>query len=283
VGRSAQIWLIGGLLTGCTSNVDEFSDVIKADKEVIVEAVAAQSQALTETYTYQDKEHTAEWLACKISSAEKTVLVINEGAEDLSPELCNGNVAQMFLGHSYDVLIFNPPGSGNSTGEDDFAGPHSLGALNATYKKALAQAKLPALGGVWAVNEGTILASFFAKNQPSLEWVILGAGIYDLERAKRETTDVSLKQRITQIENAEGEDGLAARSIAWDYVGLPKRVYLYHGKDDKVVPIDNVNAFKDTLSTGEYSAEILFLEKKGHKLSEDDHAKVLANILGEKK
>lgn len=265
------------LLTACATapKVDdqsEFKLSEKKDSEPLT-VVASKSIAGTATYKFNQKQWNAQWMRCSVQKSKGLVLALHEHARGFDVgSACSEWPAQVFLQQGYDVIAVNRPGYGASTGTNDLSGPHSIAAI----KASLESAKAPQLSGIWGYDSGAIAAAFFAKQNPTLaSWLMLGGGIYDLEIVARTTTDESLKTLVTTLKAAEGEIFFERRSIAWDFSGLPKKLVLYHAKDDTMAPYSQKASFNDQLRTAEYKVFQNDIVAGGHNLPQQDHAQII--------
>lgn len=268
------------VFTGCASNVEEFSEVVKADHPPteIKSVLAVQSTGVI-TYQYEGKPQSAEWIICTNESANTTALLL-AGATAFSAEgFCQSWIPQLFLGKKIAVLAVNRPGFGKSSGTKELSGPASAVAMESVVKGTQKNLAGGQISGAWGLGEGGIGAAFFAKKNPQLQWLILGNGFYDLEATFQGLPEGELKQLITELRAKEHEAVFEARSIAWDFSGLPKKIYLYHGQNNAISIPAQVTAFRDTLVTREYIAVLNLIEGATDQLTDDQHQHVLSQIL----
>ena len=100
---------------------------------------------------------------------------------------------------------------------------------------ALKASSLPVVG-IWGFGTGTIAATFLSKTLPSVQWMILGGGVYDLEITHKQSNYQAFKTMFDQIKHQEGDIAYEKRSIAWDFAGIPEMIGIYHAKDDAAAP-----------------------------------------------
>lgn len=269
---------------GCASFGD--SDEKKMQKELKITdssqeekpKVASQSQDGLVDYTFDKQPNKVEWNACIADGAKNAVLVVPAGelaAGDAS--FCSTWLAQTFLSAGYSVLGVNRPGLGRSTGTGDFSGPQSQAAVVAAASAAKGVKGLKPIVGVWSASAGVPAAAFAAKKISGLRWVVFGSGIYDAEVTMNTTQDKSLKSAMTSA--VTGEDGYEVRSIAWDNSGLPKKVILYHGKNDNAVYPAQAESFRDSLATAEYDVSLQVIDGVGHDIAPGHHRQILEIVL----
>ena len=188
---------------------------------------------------------------------------------------CELPAPQAILGGGFNVVLVNRPGFGKSIGPDKLGGARDRAALESFFENH------PKIGkstvGGWAYGKGTVSLAIFARSFP-LEWLILGNGIYDAELASIESPDSDLKERLVKLQNQD-EEAFDQRSIAWDYEGLPKKVYLYHPDSGFLVPAKQVQSFRDSLKIAEYSVELKIIPtSKG--FSQGQHYQVVRRFVG---
>lgn len=269
-------------LCGCVSDLTQTEEVMQFEggKERISEPVAVQQSNQLLTYQYENKAHKLEWFLCQPKTESKQNLryfmLINRDEAGFNEQgFCRGWIAQVFLTNGLGVVGVNRPGFGKSTGKSDLGGEHSRQAIHALLRHTL---KLP-YQGIWAVNSGTILASLISRQTDRFASVILGNGIYDVELAHQDTKDPKLKENIDQLVAAEGEEAYEKRSIAWDFDGLPKQVFLYHGDANEQISISQASEFRQSLAAVEFQAELLIINQQGASLPDQVHLGVLDQIL----
>ena len=140
-------------------------------------------------------------------------------------------------------------------------------------------AGLPPLRGAYGYGLGAIASTLVAKRLGGLDFLILGGGVYDLEDTWQKTFDESLKKEIEVLRKSEGDTAIEDRSIAYDISGLPKKVAIYHGTLDDVVPPTQAKAFGDSLeSSGDYQVTLQMIEGVTHAIPEELHRKILENL-----
>ncbi len=265
-------------LTGCTSNVEEFSEVVKADQAAItIPAVPAEENEFVSPYQWNDQKFDVAWWTCQVSSGRSAVLVFHGVEAAPSRGFCQSWMAQVFLAKGINVVAFHRPGYGKSTGEREFAGPQTVAAAQAVTSEARKQ-KHP-ISGVWGIQDGAIGAAFYAKTDTLLQWLILGNGIYDLELAHKSIQSPLLKQQLNALVAKEKDMAYESRSIAWDFSGLPHQLFLYHGQANTDVAPLQATQFRDSLVTQEHTVALNLIEGGTEALSETQQIQVMTLIL----
>lgn len=233
------------------------------------------------SYEFEGQSFTAEWLTCRNEkTSESTFIVANESYHAPSlDEFCSGWLAQTFMRENFAVLAVNLPGQGRSTGQQDFGGGQSVEAIQAVIKDKQATSKVVSkISGIWGYQWGAVAAAFASKNL-TLKHLVIGNGIFDLERIQEGNFGKNLKQDIEKILDKEGENGVEVRSIAWDVEDLPKNILMYHGKDNAEVPAADAESFRDNLATSEYKVNLRVLDQIGYEAKDSVHMQILQVIL----
>lgn len=274
--------LLVAVLQACTSNVDEYSDIVEIKAGSHNKSlVPADKQSGMQAYASDKKSFQAEWISCGIKSPVGLVYMVNTDAEAWNKDsFCQGWAAQAFLNGQYQVVGINLPGYGQSTGEKDGAGLQSAQAVAAVLRggKQFGADKVNAVG-IWGYGLNGIAAAMGSKTAKSGTWLMLGNTVYDAEVTVRDAKDPKIAAALQQRVKAENDAAFERRSIAWDFDGLPKRVIMYHGNTNVAVPVQQVKTFRDTIAGQEYHAELMLLENSGQDLPNDLHASVLHKII----
>jgi len=230
-------------------------------------------------YQHGGKSFKAQWLSCERTGG-KGIVVLNHrdeaGFDD--KKFCSGWIAQAILQGGFDVVAVNRPGFAGSTGRSDFAGPRSIAAIEAGVKAAIA-ANPRTVVGVMGYSSGAIAAAFYARKVPGIAWMMLGGGIYDLEAVAKETQSEYIRKEVAAIKKAEGDLAWENRSIAYDVSGLPKRIVLYHGKNDTAVPSAQAQSFRDSLASSEYHVNLDVIDGVAHSIEWAHHRQIIQVLM----
>lgn len=265
-------------LTWSCASAPKVSDhsEIKLDENKTLTPVGIVPAAMTTgtaNYKYGASPATSQWIKCTGSKSRGTVLVMHRFDSGFDPQLfCKGWVAQVFIKKGFQVVAVNRPGNAGSDGVEDLAGPQSLAAIKAGLDASGSGTQLT---GIWGYDVGTIAAAFLAKQTPSVQWLILGGGIYDLEITARTTENTAFKTAIQKIKATEGELAFERRSIAWDFSGLTKTIALYHAHDDKFASASQADAFNAQLRTAEFKVFNNDIAGGSHDLPWRDHMRIV--------
>lgn len=232
-------------------------------------------------YAFKDLPLKVEWMGCKPATEKATVLVMHRDRAGYdAARFCDGWIAQTFLSNNVTIIAINRPGFGNSNGRADFSGPKTVAATIPAIEAALkAMSPKNPPTGIWGYSSGASAALFTCKAQKGIAWAIVGGGVYDLDDTKKTSSDSYLKREIDDVKNSEGQKGIEDRSISYDVSGLPKRVLIYHGKQDTAVPTSQAISFAETLNANEYQATVQLIDGAGHDIPADTHRQILEVLL----
>lgn len=247
-----------------------------AGAEEKLDTVAAETQSGLADYKHSGIDAKAEWITCKAKDAKVAVLLVHSDRAGWDKaKVCGGWIAQAFLSQGFDVIAINRPGYGASTGQPDFGGARSLAAMDAALKDVHAKQQTKPLIGAWALETGVAPATAFAKTLGNLQFLLLGSGVYDYEDTLAKTQDEYLKKDLETIKATGGAKAFEDRSIAYDVSGLPKSIFIYHGKLDTSVPPQQAQLFADTLTSSEFKVVSQQLDGVAHQIPWQQHARVL--------
>jgi len=282
--RSTLMTLCLLVLSGCASlgsgNQKDSGLTIANTSHVDFVPVTAEAFVGMSNYTFGADTHQVEFINCKIAAPKATIIAVHSDRAgfDVS-KFCDGWIAQSFLSQGYDVIAVNRPGYGNSKGNPDFGGPQSIAALESGVKAAVRIGRNPHQpSGIFGFSTGVSSAAFLAKKMPELKFLILGSGVYDYEATLAETKDSYLKRDLKKIRDSGGNKAIEDRSIAYDVAGLPKKIVLYHGKQDTAVSPEQAKAFSDSLESSEYKVTFQILEGVSQDIPWMHHRQILEVI-----
>lgn len=281
--RLIAVGLTLGILVGCASGKIQDEETLKVDTTGAAASLLKHSGETHSTATYKvaDKPFQVEWIGCKVKDATQSVVLFHReeaGWSGVDGAFCSGWIAQLFLQQGYHVIGINRPGYGGSQGANDVAGKATLAAVSAVVAMAPESGYAP-VKGAWGYGLGASAAARFAKESKSLSWLILGGGFYDLELTLEKSSQSEIKKTLADAKQVFGSTALEERSIAYDFEGLPKVVFIYHGKDDLAAPMEQAHSFRDSLATIEIDATINTLDHMGHDIPVAEHRSALGQIV----
>ena len=273
---------IAASIVACASTQEEFSDVVKM-KTAVAEKTLVASKALTALVPYEfgGITYQAEYTACALPAAKASWVLMNRDQAGFNHEnFCQGWIAQAFLLEGYSVIGINRPSFGQSTGAGDFAGARSQKAIETVMATIGSKDEtFKAIDGCWGYSSGAIAALFYAKKHPDIRRLALGGGIYDLEVVHKNTTDAFLKREIDSAVALQPDKAYEERSIAWDFQGLPKKLALYHGANDTVVPASQATSFRNSLAAQEFAVTFKLVSEASHELPWQQHQALIGELL----
>ena len=244
-----------------------------AAKDFKFKTITAKFSGGMADYKFNNVSYKARWARCVLKPGAPFVAYFHGSDKATEGDaFCSDWTAQVILKNGFNVVAVNRPSFAGSTGNDDMAGPQSVAASLAGIKMAVGS---DTVAGFWGFDTGVIAASFSAKSQPNLNWLLLGNGFYDLEITERTTKSDAIRAAIQKQKTAEGDSALEKRSIAWDAAGLPKLVAIYHAKADDIAPANQVEAFNDQLRTAQSKVFIDEFEGGGHDIPWQAHYQIV--------
>lgn len=231
-------------------------------------------------YTFKNKRFKSEYFLCTSKSAKYTVMVMQTEDEPFTPNSsCQHWAVRSFANENYNVIAINRPGYGKSNGKRDFAGAQSSAAINAAIKDIYSKNKtLPQIIGAWGYSIGATAAALFAKNHKGLQWLIIGGGIYDLEKSLNYSRNRQLREKVQALARISFSE-LEVRSISYDIEGLPHNVYIYHGKKDRTVFPRQAEELRDSLLALEHNVHLQIIKGLKHNIKPRYHAQILKVLI----
>lgn len=263
----------GTALVSCVSNQEQFSNALQVESTdgigKLVEAQAQQGLSAKQKDAYS-----LEWFSCTRKVKAPFILMLNPKDAPFKTDACKSGLVQAFLQQDYNVLAVNRPGFGQSEGKELLGDDASVESLKGLIKDQRESGKT--IEGLWGFEEASILAFRTAKTTP-FGLLIIGNGIYDWEATLLEGKDPAY---VAELKRLQGQDGTFAeqRSISWDFVGLPKNVYLYHMQNDPHFPSTQAEAFRAALAANQYGVKLIELHDEKANLTPMVHQSVLMQI-----
>jgi hypothetical protein len=266
--------LIASSLCACTSNQDQFSNAVEIESTdgigKVVEAQAQQgmSAKLADAYSI-------EWFSCTRNVKAPYVVMLNSKEMPFKTDACKSGLVQAFLQQDYNVLAVNRPGAGQSEGKEVIGDDQSLRSIEGLIKTQRDLGKT--IDGIWGFEEASVLAFRIAKSMP-FKMLIVGNGIYDWEALLSEGKDPGFVSDLKKLQSGQDSRFAEQRSIAWDFAGLPKSVYLYQMQGDPHFPANQAEAFRAALAANQYGVKLIELRDEKANLTPTVHQSVLMQI-----
>lgn len=266
--------LLLGSLVGCIS-----SHGGQSDDEYLVAKQSVLSSLSRSTYKLAGKSYKLESYQCETRSLKAQdapfVLVIGSNPTVAwSKSVCDRRQSQLFYTAGYRLMFLNPPGIGRSNGPYDLGGAKELAA----YQAWLSSNSDKKIWGVWSFGHHVIGAARLSRELSGAKFAIFSNGIYDLEIANQESEDKALKKLVDKLQKTEGDEVYDERSVAWDPDGLPKQIFIYHGRKTTLVSHSQAVRFKDSLAASGYDVSLYLLKEQGDDIAETSEIVVLKKM-----
>ena len=272
-----QFFLV--LLSGCASlskNTSESESVRELSLPAII--IPKNSQTIMVNYAFQKKTENAETFLCDQES-QKTV-VLHHDEVGWGANFCQTWIAQLFVQHGFNVIGSNRSGYGKSTGKKDLSGQQSIEAIKSSVKSVLQRLKKPSeIVGSWGFGSGGIAAGRVAKNFLTQKWIILGNTVYDFEQQIKNQQSKIFTPAILELKKTEGDSAVENRSLAFESIGIPKKVFLYHSRLNIEVVIDQMSQFADGLVAQQFQVKTNAVESDQQQLSDIDQYNVVKDFV----
>jgi dipeptidyl aminopeptidase/acylaminoacyl peptidase len=180
----------------------------------------------------------------------------------------------------YFVAALSQPGYGHSDGPPDFCGPYTqeavLGAIDFLRKMPFVQ---PHKVAPYGYSRGAIVASMLATQDPQLAAVVLGAGAYNFFRwylTPLRGIDANIEQ-----EAGTSAEAFRARSAIFHVDTMTAPILLLHGAQDERVPVQQAEAFADTLQAKRIAVKVKIFPHARHSIPIDDQYREIYPFLEE--
>lgn len=174
-------------------------------------------------------------------------------------------LANQFRSRGFGVVLVSLPGSGQSAGPIDWAGPASQKALAVALD---ALKKMPGVDprrlGAWGMSRSATALAVFAATHPELRAVALQSACFDPAASARTSEDREWK---ALLESTIGRDSAAWRVRTPLRAAAPKgAVLVLHGTQDGAAPIADARAYAAKLTAAGVEVTPKWIENRGHLL-----------------
>lgn len=274
--------LFGMMSVGCASTQEKFSDVVMVDKpQSEAPPIAATQVAEVVSYSYQERSESVEYLGCSQAEAKASWVLVNRDHAPFAPTtFCGGWIAQAFLSRGFNVIGINRPGYGASTSDRDLGGLSSAAAIQGALVGAKEKhPEFSQIVGYWGYGAGATAVLLHSRAQKLNNQLLLGGGIYDLEKVHKATTNPELRTEIEQLVKVQGPKAYEERSPAWDFQGLPHTLSLYHGAADTEVPVSQAQSFRDSLAAQQHQVKLRIVDQASHDIAWQAHRDLIQSLL----
>ena len=176
-----------------------------------------------------------------------------------------GRLGRMVAG-GYVVAAVSQPGYGASDGPPDFCGPYTQKAVLAAIaflraKRFVKKDKV----ALYGYSRGAIVAGMVAARDARLAAVILGAGMYDLER-DYPTGLRGLDDNLRRETKGASKAALRARSAFQHADRIKAAVLLLHGADDDRFRPDTARRLAERLRAHGVPVTLKIFPRVGHSI-----------------
>lgn len=261
-------------ILGCTSNQQQFSNSIEIESsEGVGRAVDAQVQQGFSAKV--EGGYSLEWFSCTRNVKAPYVLMLSPQDNLFDREACKSGLVQAYLQQDFNVLAVNRPGVGKSEGHELLGDDATLSSLQGLIKEQIGSGKT--LDGLWGFEHSSILAFRVARSS-QFKFLVIGNGIYDWEAILIESQDPKFVATLRELQKGQEPTFAEKRSVAWDFVGLPKSVYLYQTEKDAKYPEAQAEAFRSSLAANQYQVQLFKLRSETGSLTPEIHQSVLIQV-----
>jgi dipeptidyl aminopeptidase/acylaminoacyl peptidase len=179
------------------------------------------------------------------------------------PATINITLGTIFAQQGFACLSVGQPGSGKTQVELDFVGPKTIKAMIAGYEKFKREPYVdPTKMGIFGYSRGGMAAALMATKLKDLKAVVLGAGVYDFQKAYDEVTIEGIRENMRK-ESGMTPKAIRERSAILRMDRVKAAVLILHSQKDENVPVSQALLLRDRLTELKKDFEIkLFPEGK---------------------
>jgi dipeptidyl aminopeptidase/acylaminoacyl peptidase len=179
------------------------------------------------------------------------------------PATINITLGTIFAQQGFACFSVGQPGSGKTQVELDFVGPKTIKAMIAGYEKFKREPYVdPTKMGIFGYSRGGMAAALMATKLKDLKAVVLGAGIYDFQKAYDEVTIEGIRENMRK-ESGMTPKAIRERSAILRMDRVKAAVLILHSQKDENVPVSQALLLRDRLTELKKDFEIkLFPEGK---------------------
>jgi dipeptidyl aminopeptidase/acylaminoacyl peptidase len=167
-------------------------------------------------------------------------------------------------GEGFAGLAVTQPGFGRSEGPADYVGPRTVRALEEGLDRLKKDARVDASHiGLYGFSRGGMAAALIAVRRDDLKAAVLGAGIYDFQRAHDEVPIEAIRKNM-EIETGMTREAVEVRSAILRMDKLRCPVLILHGDADRNVPVSQALLLQDRLKALGKDFEIRIFPGREH-------------------
>lgn len=271
---SVAIGLLLAMSFACTSNQDQFSNTVEIESsEGIGKVIEAQAQQGSSAKV--DGAYSLEWFSCTRSARAPYIVMLNVRDKPFAQDTCRTDLVQAFLQNEFNVIAVNRPGAGKSEGKEVIGDDLTLKSLQSLVASQVESGKV--LDGLWGFEDASPVAFRLARKS-AFKFLIVGNGIYDWEATLSESKDAAFVSQLKDLQKGQEATFPEKRSVAWDFGGLPKDVFLYHSEKDPRYPESQADAFRSALAANQFNVQLIKVRVENGGLTPVAHQSVLIQV-----
>jgi dipeptidyl aminopeptidase/acylaminoacyl peptidase len=175
------------------------------------------------------------------------------------------SIGLFYAQQGFACLAVSPPGFGKSEGKRDFMGPDSIDAFAVGFRKFRHDPYVDSTKmGIFGYSRGAMAASLLAvKLGHEVRAAVLGAGVYDFQRAYDETKLDGIRENM-KAETGMTESAIKERSSILHMEKLKCPVLILHGENDGNAPTNQAYLLRDRLTELKKEFEFKILPNHVH-------------------
>ena len=175
-------------------------------------------------------------------------------------------------------VAVSQPSFGRSQGKADYVGPFTLKVLTTGYQNLKRESYVdPNRMGIYGYSRGGMAASLLAVKLKDVRAVVLGAGIYDFQKAHDEVKIEGIRKNM-ETETGMTETAVRERSSIFQMEKLNCPVLILHGEKDENVPVSQAYLLRDRLTHLKKDFEIKLYPDKAHSIGGDEVQKTTVDF-----
>jgi dipeptidyl aminopeptidase/acylaminoacyl peptidase len=170
----------------------------------------------------------------------------------------------IFAQQGFACFSVGQPGSGKTQIELDFVGPKTIKAMIAGYEKFKREPYVDATHmGIFGYSRGGMAAALMATKLKDLKAVVLGAGIYDFQKAYDEVSIEGIRENMRK-ESGMTPKAIRERSAILRMDRVKAAVLILHTQKDENVPVSQAFLLRDRLTELKKDFEIKVFPEGKH-------------------
>lgn len=180
------------------------------------------------------------------------------------PATVNVTLGTIFAQQGFACFSVGQPGSGKTQVELDFVGPKTIKAMIAGYEKFKREPYVDATKmGIFGYSRGGMAAALMATKLKDLKAVVLGAGVYDFQKAYDEITIEGIRENMRK-ESGMTPKAIRERSAILRMDRVKAAVLILHSQKDENVPVSQALLLRDRLTELKKDIEIKVFPEGKH-------------------